>query len=144
MAYWTFTERVLAGKPIQLFNHGKMRRDFTYVDDVAEGVLRTLDRVAAPDPAFDRAEPDPATSSAPYRVYNIGNNQPVELSRFVAAIEAATGTKAVTELLPMQPGDVEATAADVADLARDVGFSPRTPIEEGIARFVSWYRTWRS
>jgi UDP-glucuronate 4-epimerase len=144
MAYWTFTERILAGEPIQLFNHGKMRRDFTYVDDVAEGVVRALDRVAAPDPAFDRAHPDPAISSAPYRIYNIGNNQPVELGRFVAAIERAAGRQAIVEHLPMQPGDVEATAADVDALQRDVGFAPRTSIEDGMARFVEWFRTWRA
>jgi UDP-glucuronate 4-epimerase len=144
MAYWTFSEKILAGEPIGLFNHGRMRRDFTYIDDVAEGVVRTLERVPTPDDAWDRADPDPATSSAPYRIYNIGNNQPVELARFVAAIESALGAKAVTTEMPMQPGDVEATAADVSDLARDVGFTPSTTIEVGMARFCAWFREWRA
>ncbi|MBA3845583.1 MAG: NAD-dependent epimerase [Planctomycetes bacterium] len=139
MALFLFTKAILTGEPIQLFNHGKMRRDFTYVDDIVEGVVRVADRVAAPDPAWDPAKPDTGSSSAPYRVYNIGNNNPVELTRFVAAIESALGKKAVVEHLPMQPGDVPATAANVDDLKRDVGFSPATKIEEGVARFVRWY-----
>jgi len=140
MALFLFTKAILAGEPIQLFNHGKMRRDFTYIDDIVEGVVRVADRVAAPDPAWDPAKPDTGSSSAPYRVYNIGNNNPVELTRFVGAIESALGTKAVVEHLPMQPGDVPATAANVDDLKRDVGFSPSTRIEDGVARFVRWYR----
>jgi UDP-glucuronate 4-epimerase len=140
MALFLFTKAILAGEPIQVFNHGKMRRDFTYVDDIVEGVVRTTDRIAAPDPAWDAGRPDPGTSSAPYRIYNIGNNNSVELTRFIKAIEASLGRAAVLDLLPMQPGDVPATAADVADLQRDVGFSPSTPIESGVERFVRWYR----
>jgi UDP-glucuronate 4-epimerase len=140
MALFLFTKAILAGQPIDVFNHGKMRRDFTYIDDIVQGVVRTADHVAAPDPAFDAAAPDPGTSPAPYRVYNIGNHVPVELDRFIAAIEAALGRKAIRNNLPMQPGDVPATCADVADLQRDVGFSPATPIETGIARFIAWYK----
>jgi len=140
MALFLFTKAILAGEPIKVFNHGKMRRDFTYIDDIVEGVIRTTDRIAAPDPQWSGAAPDPSSSSAPYRLYNIGNNNPVELTRFIAAIESSLGRKAVLDLQPMQPGDVPATAADVADLQRDVGFSPSTAIEDGVARFVSWYR----
>ncbi len=139
MAPWSFTRDILAGKTIRLFNHGKMRRDFTYVDDIAEGVLRAADHVPAPAAAWSG---DLATSPAPWRIYNIGNNQPVELTRFVTAIEAAAGKKAVIELAPIQPGDVVETAADVTDLNRDCGFTPATPIEEGMRRFVAWYREW--
>jgi len=140
MALFLFTKAILAGKPIQVFNEGRMQRDFTFIDDIVEGVLRTLDHVARPNPAWNSAEPDPGTSPAPYRIYNIGNNNPVELTRFIAAIETALGRKAIRELLPMQPGDVPATAADVADLQADVGFSPSTSIETGIARFIDWYK----
>jgi len=140
MALFLFTKAILADEPIKVFNHGKMRRDFTYIDDIVEGVIRTTDRIAAPDPQWSGAAPDPSSSSAPYRLYNIGNNNPVELTRFIAAIESSLGRKAVLDLQPMQPGDVPATAADVADLQRDVGFSPSTAIEDGVARFVSWYR----
>lgn len=140
MALFLFTKAILAGQPIEVFNHGKMRRDFTYVDDIVQGVVRVADRIAAPDAAFDAAAPDPGTSPAPYRVYNVGNHTPVELDRFIAAIEAALGRKAIRRNLPLQPGDVPATCADVADLQRDVGFAPATPIETGIARFVAWYR----
>jgi len=140
MALFLFTKAILAGKPIQVFNEGRMQRDFTFIDDIVEGVLRTLDHVAKPNPAWNSAEPDPGTSPAPYRIYNIGNNNPVELTRFIAAIETALGRKAIRELLPMQPGDVPATAADVADLQADVGFSPSTSIETGIARFIDWYK----
>ena len=142
MALFLFTKAILAGQPIDVFNHGKMRRDFTYIDDIVQGVIRTADRVAAPDPAWDAAAPDPGTSPAPYRVYNIGNHSPVELDRFIGAIEAALGRKAIRHYLPMQPGDVPATCADVADLERDVGFAPATPLETGIARFIEWYRTY--
>jgi len=140
MALFLFTKAILAGKPIQVFNEGRMQRDFTFIDDIVEGVLRTLDHVAKPNPAWNSAEPDPGTSPAPYRIYNIGNNNPVELTRFIAAIETALGRKAIRELLPMQPGDVPATSADVADLQADVGFSPSTSIETGIARFIDWYK----
>jgi UDP-glucuronate 4-epimerase len=140
MALFLFTKAILAGEPIKVFNQGKMRRDFTYIDDIVEGVIRTTDRVAAPDPQWSSDAPKPNTSSAPYRLYNIGNNTPVELTRFIAAIESSLGRKAVLDLQPMQPGDVPATAADVADLQRDVGFSPATPIEDGVAHFVRWYR----
>ena len=140
MALFLFTKAILAGKPIDVFNHGRMRRDFTYVDDIVQGVVRVADRVAAPNPDWDAAAPDPGTSPAPYRVYNIGNHTPVELDHFIGAIEAALGKKAVRNYLPMQPGDVAATSADVEDLRRDVGFAPATPIETGIARFIAWYR----
>jgi UDP-glucuronate 4-epimerase len=140
MAYFGFTKAILEGRPIQVFNEGRMRRDFTYIDDIVEAVVRVHRRTPAPDPRWDGAAPDPGSSTAPYRLYNIGNSQPVDLMRFIAAIETALGRKASVELRPMQPGDVPATFADVADLARDVGFRPSTPIEEGIARFVAWYR----
>lgn len=140
MALFLFTKAILAGEPITVFNHGKMRRDFTYIDDIVQGVVRTSDRIAQPDPTWNPAQPDPGTSSAPYRLYNIGNHSPVELSHFIACIEQALGRKAVLDLQPMQPGDVPATAADVADLTRDTGFTPATPIETGIARFTGWYR----
>jgi UDP-glucuronate 4-epimerase len=140
MALFKFTEAILAGKPIDVYNHGKMRRDFTYIDDIVEGVLRVHDAPAAADPAWNAAQPDPGTSSAPWRVYNIGNNDPVELTRFIAAIETALGKKAVLNLLPMQPGDVAATAADTRDLERLFGWKPATPIETGVGRFVAWYR----
>jgi UDP-glucuronate 4-epimerase len=139
MALFLFTRAILEGRPIDLFNGGDMRRDFTYVDDIVEGVVRVLDRVAAPNPDWDPAAPDTGTSDAPYRVYNIGNSSPVHLTRMVAAIEARLGRKATVNLLPMQPGDVPATEADVEDLERDVGFRPATTVEEGVARFVDWY-----
>ncbi|RMD78565.1 MAG: NAD-dependent epimerase [Gammaproteobacteria bacterium] len=140
MALFKFTRAILAGEPIEVYHHGRHRRDFTYIDDIVEGVVRTLDRVPAPDPAWDAARPDPATSAAPYRIYNIGNHTPVELMRFIEILEGCLGRRAEKRLLPMQPGDVEATCADVDDLMRDVGFRPATPIEEGIRRFVAWYR----
>jgi UDP-glucuronate 4-epimerase len=139
MALFLFTEAILAGRPIDVFNEGRMQRDFTYVDDIVEGVVRVLDRPAEPDPDWKANAPDPATSAAPYRLYNIGNNRPVELMRFIGAIEDALGRKAVLNLLPLQPGDVPATFADVDDLVRDVGFAPDTPIEEGVERFIAWY-----
>jgi UDP-glucuronate 4-epimerase len=140
MAPFRFTAKILAGQPIDVFNNGNHARDFTYIDDIVEGVVRVLDRPPEPRPSWDSATPDPASSAAPYRLYNIGNHQPVPLLDFIAAIEKATGREAMKNFLPMQPGDVLATYADIDDLARDVGFSPSTPIEEGMARFVAWYR----
>jgi UDP-glucuronate 4-epimerase len=142
MALWLFTEAILAGRPIDVFNQGRMRRDFTYIDDIVEGVVRVLDRVAEAQPGYDRNTPNPALSDAPYRVYNIGNSTPVPLLDFIAAIEAALGRKAVRNLLPMQAGDVEATYADVTALEQAVGFSPATPIDVGVRRFVEWYLEW--
>ncbi len=140
MAIYLFTEAILAGRPIDVYNHGKMKRDFTYIDDVVEGVVRTADRPAQANPSWSGDEPDPGTSSAPYRLYNIGNNQPVELMNLIEILEKCLGTKAKKNLLPIQPGDVPATYANVDDLARDVGFQPSCTIEEGVARFVAWYR----
>lgn len=140
MAIWLFTRAILAGEPIQVFNGGRMRRDFTYVDDIVEAIVRVTGRIPQPDPAWSGADPDPATSSAPYRLYNIGNNRPVELGYVIETLEACLGRKAIQNLLPMQAGDVPETCADVDDLMRDVGFRPDTPIEVGIARFVEWYR----
>lgn len=139
MALFLFTKAILEGRPIDVFNHGRMRRDFTYVDDIVEGMIRVLDRVARPDPAFDSLTPDPATSSAPARIYNIGNHEPVELMLYIETIEKALGRKAVKRFLPLQPGDVAETFADVEALAADTGFQPRTPVEQGIRRFVDWY-----
>ena len=142
MAYFLFTKAILAGRPIDVFNHGKMRRDFTYIDDITEGVIRVLDRTPQADPGFDRQVPDPATSWAPYRVFNIGNNQPVELMVFIAALEQALGRTATKNFLPMQDGDVPATFADTSEIVREVGFSAGTPVDEGIRRFVDWYRSY--
>jgi UDP-glucuronate 4-epimerase len=140
MAMWIFTRAVLEGKPIPLFNHGKMRRDFTYVDDVVEPVVRLIEKPAAPDPSWSGERPDPSRSAAPWRIYNIGNNQPTDVPQVVSLIERVLGRTAQREMLPMQPGDVPETYADVDDLMRDVGFRPATPIAEGIARFIAWYR----
>lgn len=140
MALFLFTRAMLEGRPIDVFGHGNMQRDFTYVDDIVEGVLRVLDRPAAPDPEFDPLHPDPATSNAPYRIYNIGNHQPVPLMEYVEAIEAALGVTAQKNFLPMQPGDVPATCADTAALNALTGFAPATPVREGVRRFVAWYR----
>ncbi len=140
MALFLFTRAILEDRPIDVFNHGKMRRDFSYIDDIAEGVIRVADRPAAPNPDWSGDRPDPGTSRAPYRVYNIGNHQPVELEYFIEVLEKCLGKPAKKNLLPMQPGDVPATYADVDDLVRDVDFQPATPITEGIARFVEWYR----
>ena len=140
MALFLFTRAILAGKPIDVFNHGKMRRDFTYIDDIVEGVVRVADNIAAPNPAWSGDAPDPGTSRAPYRLYNIGNHSPVELMRLIEVLEDALGKTAEKNFLPIQPGDVPATYADVDDLIRDVGFKPETPIEEGVGRFVEWYR----
>jgi UDP-glucuronate 4-epimerase len=140
MALFIFAKAILEGKPIQVFNFGKMQRDLTYIDDIVEGVIRVLDRPAVPDPTWSSECPKPGSSSAPYRLYNIGNHQPVELLRIIAVLEDALGKKAEMELLPMQAGDVPATYADIDDLARDVEFRPNTPVEVGIRRFVEWYR----
>ena len=142
MALFLFTRRILAGEPIDVFNHGHHTRDFTYIDDIVEGVIRTLDRVPGPDPAHDPMAPTPATSSAPYRVYNIGNHQPVELLRYIEVLEECLGRTAERNLLPLQPGDVPDTYADVEALQRDTGYSPSTPIETGVKRFVDWYRSY--
>jgi UDP-glucuronate 4-epimerase len=142
MALFLFTKGILAGEPIPVFNEGKMIRDFTYVDDIVEGVIRTLDHPAAPDPDWNGATPDPARSFAPYRVFNIGNNKPVELLRYISVLEEALGKKAVLDLQPMQPGDVRATMADVSALSDAVGFHPATPVETGVRRFVDWYRSY--
>ncbi|MEA4857487.1 MAG: NAD-dependent epimerase [Solidesulfovibrio sp.] len=140
MALFLFTEAILADKPIQVFNHGRMERDFTYIDDIVEGVVRVTLNTAAPNPDWNPAQPDPSTSVAPYRLYNIGNNNSVSLLRFIECIEEALGKKAIMEMMPLQPGDVPATRANVDDLVRDVGFQPATPLETGIARFIDWYR----
>ncbi len=139
MALFQFTRNILAGKPIDVFNFGNHRRDFTYVDDIAGGVVAALDHVAAPNPSWDGNGPDPATSRAPYRLYNIGNNRPVELMRYIEVLEACLGRKAEKNLLPLQAGDVPDTWADAEDLVRDVGYRPSTPVEEGVAKFVAWY-----
>jgi len=140
MALFLFTRKILAGEPIDVFNHGRHTRDFTYVDDIVEGVIRTLDTVPGPDPGYDPLAPSPATSSAPYRVYNIGNHQPVQLLRYIEVLEQCLGRTALRNLLPLQPGDVPDTHADVDALVRDTGYCPSTPIETGVARFVEWYR----
>ena len=140
MALFLFTKAILEGKPIDVFNYGKCRRDFTYIDDIVEGVIRTLDKVASPNPDWSGDAPDTGTSYAPYRLYNIGNNQPVELLRFIEVIEDCLGKKAEKNMLPLQPGDVPATYANVDDLMRDVGFKPETTIEQGIENFIRWYR----
>ena len=142
MAAIRFTRAILAGEPIEVYNHGDMQRDFTYIDDIVEGVIRTSDHTAPPNPAWDSDCPDPATSTAPYRIYNIGNNNPVELMHLIGTLEQALGRTAVKNMLPMQPGDVPATYADVAALEQDVGFAPKTSIETGVARFVAWYRAY--
>ncbi len=140
MALFIFTRAILEGKPIQVYNHGKMRRDFTYIDDIVEGVFRVLHRPAQPNSRWSGDHPDPGTSSAPYRIYNIGNNQPVELTEFIAILESVLGTRAQKEFCDLQPGDVVATYADVDDLMQDVGFRPNTPLETGIQAFVKWFR----
>jgi UDP-glucuronate 4-epimerase len=142
MALFLFTKAILEGHPIDVFNEGRMQRDFTYIDDVIEGVIRVSDRVAAPDPAWTGQQPDPGTSLAPYRLYNIGNHNPVELLHFIEVIGQCLGKPVQKRLLPMQPGDVPATYADVDDLRRDVGFHPATSIEEGVRRFADWYRSY--
>jgi UDP-glucuronate 4-epimerase len=139
MALFLFTKNILAGKPIDVFNYGNHRRDFTYVDDIAQGVVRATDRVATPNLQWNSDAPDPATSKGPYRLYNIGNNQPVELMRYIECIEQCLGKKAQKNLLPLQQGDVPDTFADIEDLERDVGYRPATPVEVGVERFVRWY-----
>ena len=139
MALFLFTKAIQSGEPIQVFNHGQMQRDFTYIDDIVEGVVRVMDQPAAANPEWDSADPDPGTSSAPYRLYNIGNNSPVMLLDYIAAVEKALGKKAEMEMLPMQPGDVAATCADIDALEQAVGYRPSTPIEEGVRNFISWY-----
>ena len=140
MSPWLFTSAILEDRTIDVFNQGRMQRDFTYIDDIAEGTVRVLDRIAAPNPEFDTSAPDPSSSYAPFRVYNIGNHEPVELMTFIKTIEDALGKKAQKRFLAMQPGDVVATYADVEDLKRDVGFEPKTPLADGIGRWVEWYR----
>jgi UDP-glucuronate 4-epimerase len=140
MALFKFTKAMLEGKPIQVFNHGKHRRDFTYIDDIVEGVIRVLDRPAPPNLNWIGAKPDPGTSQAPWRVYNIGNNNPVELLDYIGAIETALGKKAEMEMLPLQPGDVPDTYADVTDLIEQFHYKPATPVVQGVANFVAWYR----
>jgi len=142
MSYYTFTASILEGKPIEIYNEGKMTRDFTYVDDVVEGVVRVLARPPKPDNKFDSKSPDPATSWAPWRVYNIGNDKPVSLLEYVDELEKALGKKAVRVMKPAQPGDILATHADITDLKRDFGFQPKTPLAEGLRRFTSWYRSY--
>jgi len=139
MALFLFTKNILAGKPIDVFNHGHHRRDFTYVDDIVSGIVGALDNVATPSAEWSGDAPDPATSRAPYRLYNIGNNRPVELLRYIELLEQYLGRKAEKNLLPLQVGDVPDTWADIEDLARDVGYAPTTPVEEGVKRFVDWY-----
>ena len=140
MALFLFTRAILAGEPIQVFNNGQMRRDFTYIDDIVEGIIRVLDTIPQPNPNWSGMNPDPGTSRGPYRIYNIGNNQPVELMHFIEVLEKCLGQTAEKQFLPMQAGDVQETYADVDDLMRDVGFRPATPVADGIARFVEWYR----
>ncbi len=140
MALFIFTKAILEGRPIDVYNHGEMRRDFTYIDDIVEGVVRVVDRPPAGEPGWSGKSPDPSGSKAPYRVYNIGNGQPVDLMAFIRAIEDSVGRKAEINFLPLQAGDVPATWADTSDIERDFGFRPKTPIERGIARFVEWYR----
>jgi UDP-glucuronate 4-epimerase len=140
MALFLFTRKILAGEPIDVFNHGHHTRDFTYIDDIVEGVIRTLDHVATPDPDYDPLHPNPGTSSAPYRLYNIGNSNPVQLFRYIEVLEQCLGRKAEQNLLPLQPGDVPDTSAEVTELMTDTGYKPDTSVEEGVKRFVEWYR----
>ena len=144
MALFLFTKAILAGKPIKVFNHGRMKRDFTYIDDIVEGVIRVMGRLPEPNPKWSGDAPDPATSYAPYKLYNIGNNNPVKLMEFIAAIEKALGKKAKKEFLDLQPGDIPATYANIDNLIKDVGFQPKTPIKTGIERFIAWYKDYYS
>jgi UDP-glucuronate 4-epimerase len=140
MAYFSFTRSILEGKPINVFNNGNHSRDFTYIDDIIEGVVRVLDRVPEPNPDWSGDHPDSASSTAPYRLYNLGNNEPVELMHYIGVLEKCLGMEAEKNMLPMQPGDVQATYADIDDLVRDVGYRPATTVEDGLAQFVEWYR----
>ncbi|MFS1517067.1 NAD-dependent epimerase [Bacillus sp. SCS-151] len=140
MAYFKFTKAIIEGKPIQVFNHGKMKRDFTYIDDIVEGIVNLIDKVPQSNESWNREHPVPDSSYAPYKVYNIGNNRPVELMTFIDTIEKAVGKKAIIEYLPMQPGDVKETYADIDSLTNDIGFTPSTSIEQGIHQFVDWYK----
>ena len=140
MAYFSFTKAIIEDKPINVFNNGKMKRDFTYIDDIIEGVVRVMKKIPQPNPDWDRRNPDPGSSYAPYKLYNIGNNNPVELTKFIATLEENIGKKAQKNMLPMQPGDVPITYADVDDLMKDVGFKPSISLEEGINKFVEWYK----
>ncbi len=142
MAMFIFTKAILEERELKVFNYGKMRRDFTYIDDIVDGIIRVLDKIPQPNPNWSALNPDPSISSAPYKIYNIGNNKPVELLHFIEVIEASTGKKAIKNLLPLQPGDVIETYADIEDLTRDTGFTPQTRIEVGIPRFVDWYRSY--
>jgi UDP-glucuronate 4-epimerase len=142
MSMSLFTKAILEGRPIDVFNHGKMQRDFTYIDDIVEGVVRVLDRIPLPNPSFDRYAPDAASSDAPYRLYNIGNHKPVELMTFIETIENSIGKKAVKNMLPMQAGDVVATHADIEDLCQAVGFVPHTPLKEGVEKFAAWFKAY--
>ena len=142
MALFKFARAILASEPIEVFNYGNHRRDFTYIDDIVEGVIRVLDRIPQPNPSWDGAAPDSASSSAPYRLYNIGNNQPVELMHYIETLEQCLGRTAEKQLLPLQPGDVPDTYADVDDLVEELGYRPSTSVEEGVARFVDWYRAY--
>ena len=142
MAYFIFTRNILSGTPIDVYNYGQCRRDFTYIDDIVEGVVRTLNRIPEPSPSWTGEHPEPATSSAPYRIYNIGNHEPVELLHFIDILENNLGRKAIRNMLPLQPGDVPATYADVDDLMHDVGFKPATSIEDGLTEFVRWYKAY--
>jgi len=140
MALFAFTKNIIEGKPISVFNGGNHTRDFTYVDDIVEGVIRVSDCIATPNPDWNSSDPDPASSNAPFRIFNIGNNSPVKLTEYIAAIEDAVGKKAIKEMLPLQPGDVPDTYADVSELVKRVGYKPSTPVREGVASFVAWYR----
>lgn len=142
MAYYSFTKDIIEGKPIKVFNHGKMKRDFTYIDDIVEGIVRLTDKIPQPNAEWNRHAADPGSSYAPYKIYNIGNNQPVELMKFINTLEDLIGKKANMEYLPMQSGDVEATFADISDLQDAVGFNPSTPIEVGLEKFVKWYKSY--
>jgi UDP-glucuronate 4-epimerase len=142
MALFLFTKAILEGRPIDVFNHGKMQRDFTYIDDIVEGILRVLDRPAQPDPVFDALKPDPSRSDAPYRVFNIGNSSPVQLMTYIETLEENLGRQAIKNFLPLQMGDVPASDADTSELKAATGFAPSTPVKEGIRRFVEWYRSY--
>jgi UDP-glucuronate 4-epimerase len=144
MALFKFAKAIISGEPMDVYNHGKMVRDFTYVDDIVEGIVRILDKPACADPAWLAAEPDPASSSAPWRVYNIGNNKPVQLMDYIRAVEKALGRSAKINFLPMQPGDVPATQADVTALAATTGFTPQVTVDDGVARFIAWYRDYHN